>query len=437
MASLDSSEEKASPAATPGTRASEPSAFGSHFWFTYLSNSSMMVAVSLLFRYADFVKLLGGTELNLGVIVGVGMVGSLFMRIFQGLGIDAFGPRRVWLVSAAGFVVTCLAHLWVKDVHGPAIFILQVLMKTSIAGFFGASITYVSGRSPIARIAEVVGNLGTSGFVGMVLGTTLGDLLLGSGPVDRDGIDRLFIASTLLGCISVAFAWIATRGQIRPATRRARPPILWILRRYHPGVVLLVGVAMGFGLGLPPVFLRPYLAELGMPGLSLFFSLYTATAFVTRLSIRRMPEQHGIRPMILLGMGSLVLSMLLFLPVDREWLLVAPALALGVAHASLFPSVVAGGSGVFPVRYRGLGTTLVLAMFDLGNLIGSPTVGGLLAAASYYDLPRFPTMFIVVAALLTTVGAIYAIASRHDRHVPGMKARRKVRRTRRREPVPA
>ena len=43
-----------------------------------------------LFRYADFVTCLGGSEYELGWIVGVGMLGSIAMRIFQGVGIDRY-----------------------------------------------------------------------------------------------------------------------------------------------------------------------------------------------------------------------------------------------------------------------------------------------------------------------------------------------------------
>ena len=55
----------------------------------------MMVAVSLLYRYADFVSSLGGTELQLGLIVGLGMVGSVLVRAFQGAGSTARCSRRL------------------------------------------------------------------------------------------------------------------------------------------------------------------------------------------------------------------------------------------------------------------------------------------------------------------------------------------------------
>ncbi|HEX3654688.1 MAG TPA: hypothetical protein VHV55_02720 [Pirellulales bacterium] len=96
------------PTTTSARRSAAPAAegrvLGRSFWLTYASNTSMMAAVSLLYRYSDFVFSLGGTELLLGVIVGLGMVGSVLMRAFQGAGVDRYGARRVWLGSAALFV---------------------------------------------------------------------------------------------------------------------------------------------------------------------------------------------------------------------------------------------------------------------------------------------------------------------------------------------
>ena len=73
--------------------------YGLPFWRAYLANIAVMVAIALLYRYADFVTLLGGTELHLGWIVGVGTIGSLLVRLFLGSAIDRYGPRLIWLSS--------------------------------------------------------------------------------------------------------------------------------------------------------------------------------------------------------------------------------------------------------------------------------------------------------------------------------------------------
>jgi len=85
---------------------------------------------------------------------------------------------------------------------------------------------------------------------------------------------------------------------------------------------------------------------------------------------------------------------------------------IGVAHAMLFPAVIAGGSTGFPGRYRGLGTTLMLACFDLGNLLGMPALGGVIHMSKRLGLPSYPTMFISLSTVMALVAAWYAIGSR-------------------------
>jgi MFS family permease len=118
--------------------------------------------------------------------------------------------------------------------------------------------------------------------------------------------------------------------------------------------------------------------------------------------------------MILIGIGSLSIAMLCYLLVSSKWHLVVPALFTGVAHAMLFPAIVAAGSTSFPTRFRGLGTTLMLSMVDIGGLIGNPTVGIILEINRRLGLEQYPVMFVIVAALLSAVGLTYAIVTRHE-----------------------
>jgi MFS family permease len=363
----------------------------------------MMTAISLLYRYADFVRLLGGEELLLGWIIGVGMIGSLAMRLFQGQAIDHYGARRVWIMSSAAFVVACLMHLTVGTADGPAIFFWRIVLQTAIAGFFGASISFVSASNPAEHVAEVIGTLGTSGFLGIIAGTILGDALLGV----SGRIELMFLVSAGISALACLFGHLAT-AHFAPPPPQSRPPLAGVLRRYHPGPVLVMGVATGFGLGLPTIFLRPYAVELGIPNLGAFFYPYMATALITRLAIRRLPSLLGIRPVVLIGLAHMVAAILLLAIVRREWHLYPPALLLGVAHACMFPSIVASGSVAFPHRYRGLATTLMLATFDVGSLIGQPTFGGLWDVATGLGWPGFRVAFVVSAVAIALAGCWYA-----------------------------
>ena len=94
-----------------------------------------------------------------------------------------------------------------------------------------------------------------------------------------------------------------------------------------------------------------------------------------------------------------------------EWGLMVPGVFAGIAHAVLFPAVTAQGSAAFPNRYRGLGTTVMLAMLDLGMLIGAPLIGGMVEVSKSANLPAYPTTFLVLGVGITLTGIAYAFSS--------------------------
>lgn len=402
-----------------GPRPSRPiddeTSYGWPFWLAFASNTLVATANALLYRYADLVTLLGGNELQLGWIIGLGIVGSLTMRFVLGDAIDRHGARTIWLVSLVVFALSCFAHLGLRSCHGPAIYLLRMSYTLSTAGIFGSALTWVSARASVVRMAELVGMLGAAGFLAMIFGTHLGDLLLGTQTIDAGQIRQMFIAAGCLGLAAMVFAVLATRGTPRPVVRRRRPPTLSILRRYNPGAILLVGVTLGMAVGAPGNFLRTFTAELGITRMAMFFSSYAATALATRVFARRLPERIGMKPMVLVGLTALVTGLLLFLPVRTAWQLVLPGMVFGIGHAITFPPLAAAGSYAFPRRYRGLAIMLVLASNDVGILIGAPLAGVILQSSGQFGLPPYPTMFATMAGVLVASGLVYAVAGRRGR----------------------
>jgi MFS family permease len=93
----------------------------------------------------------------------------------------------------------------------------------------------------------------------------------------------------------------------------------------------------------------------------------------------------------------------LYIPVAGGGGLIVPAAVAGLGHAILYPAVIASGTRLYPASLRGAATNLVLAAYDVGVLIGSPLVGGILARARGMGWPEYPTMFAAVAIVNVVV----------------------------------
>lgn len=359
------------------------------FVWIYAANLAFMMSYGLLFRYSDFVAAYGGDDTDLARLVSVAALGSLALRIWLGGLIDRWGAGRIWLGSLSLWMLAVLAHLTVESATAGTTYLARLAMQCGMAGFFGSSLTFLSLRVGLRRLAEVIGVLGTAGFIGMGLAPIIGDWILydfaaGDLAAQKAAITQMFIASLMCAAVSMLSVLLAVRDSspaVRPATHREPlPPLLQVIGRYHPGLPLLFAIVMGVGISFPPAFVRPLAQSKGVDSVFVFFMTYAIAAFLLRLASRRLPQLWGLPLMAAGGFACLAVSMPLYSMVRSPWDLAYAAIAAGAAHALLFPSVIAMCSQTFPDRFRGTATTLSLAMIDVGNLMGAATVGWLLEA---------------------------------------------------------
>lgn len=370
------------------------------FWLAYSANLLLVTANALTFRFAEFVKHLGGTESLTGQIVGAGLIGSLLARLFLGQAIDGLGVRRVWMVSSVVFTAGCALMTAIASLGWP-IYLARILFTIGIAAMFACSLYHIQSHAPVHRRTEVIGSLGSSGFVGMIAGTQFGDLMFNHIRDGRTLYVVLFGATALLGAGYLGIVAYLTRHD-RPTRTSLGPPVHRLVFRYWPGPVVLIALMMGLGFSVTTVFLTRYATELNLGGIRAFFTGYALSAFVFRWLTRTWSLTVSRHRLIVLGMLGHVAGHVWLVHVTTEWGLVPPSVLCGFGHALLFPCVVSLGAEAFPEAYRGTGNTVTLGFVDLGIMLSSPLLGAVIDAAG------FPAMFYSSAAAMTGVMLLYA-----------------------------
>ncbi len=373
------------------------------FWLAYTANVLLVTANAFTFRFAEFVKWLGGTETLTGEIVSVGIVGSLLVRFTLGRDIDGYGVRRMWIGASLLFIIGS-GLMTVTQNLGWQLYAARVAFTVGMASMFACSISHIQQQVPPHRRTEMLGSLGSSGFVGMMLGAQLGDLVFAWLPTGHALFAVLFGAATLCGVGYLLVVLYLTRHE-QHARPHETPAAHRLLLRYWPGPVVLVAMMMGVGFVVTTVFLTRHATVLGLPGIRTFFTVYPASAFMFRLISRTWSRSIGRHRMLLMGLAGHCVGHVLLCRVATEWDLIFPAIGCGFGHALLFPCVVSLGAGAFPAEYRGSGTTITLGFMDLGVFLSAPLLGHMI------DTYGFNAMFLTSAGTGAAIGIFYGLAT--------------------------
>jgi MFS family permease len=191
------------------------------------------------------VAFLGGSERVAGDIVALALTISVLLRLSVSHLIDDIGTRRMWAGCAVLFVTGGTLFLLCDRLNW-LIYAARIAFVVGLTGMFACSVTHIQNQVPAHRRTEVIGNLGSSGFIGMILGSNVGDWIYRTLPQGRPQFLALFGGAALIGLAYLAIALCITRGQ-RHERAVPSPPAYRLLFRHWPGMVIMVAMIMGLG----------------------------------------------------------------------------------------------------------------------------------------------------------------------------------------------
>ncbi|UCG32811.1 MAG: MFS transporter [Phycisphaerales bacterium] len=348
-----------------------------------------MTGAALQFHFGQYLEYLGHGVDTLGRVLSIAVTGTLLIRFHIGRWVDRFGCRPTWLVGTAAVAVAVgslqfAERLWL-------IVILRTIQNMAFAAVMTTVAVFAAQIAPPHRRAESIGTIGLAGFLGLILGPTLGDVIF-SGSADSILPYRVFFSAS--AACSLAAGGIMLRVKLpahghaqsaasTSAVRTGDLSTFRIIIQNWPGTVLLVGVCFSMVFCLQMSFLERLAEARGFRDIKVFFLCYAPTAMALRVLLRRMPERFGRSRTVLTGLALLFAGLLCLIGIRSQAQLILPGLLMGAGHSFIFPSMVDIAAGSLPPDYRGTGTALILGAGDLGLLTGFACMGEAIEARGY------------------------------------------------------
>ena len=325
-----------------------------------------------------YIQRLGGTEAQIGVVMGMYSAAGIFCQPLVGAWVDRVGRRPFMVFGISLVVVASLGFNLFASL--PLFAALRAFQGIGFSAFFVANYTMVVDLVPPERRGWALGIFGISGLLSTALSPLAGELV-----IRRFGFSAFFAMTTLLALAALALAFRvresagAMAGHARGG-RVIRESLAEILR-------LHMALAFFFGLGTGTIFtFLPTFGELlGVSNLALFYTAYAGAAMLVRALGGGLSDTRGRRAVIVPSMfvqaaATGILAALALLIGARATIPVLPFLFLsgllaGGAHGLLYPALAALLMDETAEARRGSVVGIFSSVFLAGSALGAFVFG--------------------------------------------------------------
>lgn len=364
---------------------------------------------TLLSTLPLYVQDLGGSEQQVGLVMGSFAIGLILARPHLGTRADQQSRKQVLII---GLVVGGLAPLGylltyiVPDLAiAPQLPKLSILMLFALRAFHGVSVAafttaytayVVDQANPLQRI-KVLGYMSLVTPIGLGVGPVLGGLIqrtLGYGP--------LFWISSALAWIGLACVLTLTevRRTYSPSTQpQGKGRSLTIFLEPRLRILALVMFCAGSTFGTLSTFMPLHIKQMGLSFNPGYYYLFAAGAsFTMRLVTGKVAQRFGKGRFITVSILCYFFSMILLWQGSDRVALVLSGLLEGSAGGLLIPVVSAIVADRSLDHERGKVFSVCLGGFDLGIALAGPIFGSFVPSIGLQNV-FLGASFISMAAL--------------------------------------
>lgn len=342
-----------------------------------------------------------------GFIVGLFSLTSLFSRPFCGLMVDRLNNIHllVWsnvlmAIGLFGFAFTAVT---------PLLIFFRICNGLGFAVGSTVQVALIVRIIPSDRTGEGIGYMGISQLIGSACAPGLGLAL-----ADAYGMKVVFIAAAVLPiftCVLMLFM-----KNLEHANPPAATGIITFRDFIEPKALpfTLPYSTLSFVNGIIASYLVLFADELGVKGISIYFTIYAISLFLIRPIAGKLMDLKGLQYTVFPGMIITAASMFL-LGISRSlWIILLTCVLRAIGQGAAQPSLQAGCINHVGREKSGVATSTFFLGGDVGQGVGPMVGGAILGAAA--GVQGYSVLFSLCGCLIIAAMIYFLFKSKKERY---------------------
>jgi MFS family permease len=363
-----------------------------NFLLLCVANLSLFMSLLLLLPTLPlYLVKIGGTQRNVGYVMGMYTLGATSMRAFSGWLLDRYGRKRIMVLGLVMMFAVAVFYRMAHDVS--SVTVIRTLHGVTFGLVSTAMAAAAADSLPTARLGEGIGYYGLASTLSLALAPMIGLWLV-------DAIDYTGLFTVVSVMTVVTLACTVPVKNTRAAVRTPDESLRRILANLLEKAALLpsaITFFLSFVNGAVMYFIAIYASELGVRHIGLFFAVSSFLMVVSRPISGRWTDRGGTRTVVLIGLLCLVTgtATVAFSRTITGFLVAGLFNGLGFGFCGTTLQAIAVRRA--PPHRWGAATGTFYAAFDMGYGLGG-IVWGFVAEATGYRIMYFITLIPLLLA---------------------------------------
>lgn len=350
--------------------------------------ASFMLLIAVLPLY---LRDLGGSDSQVGLVIGIFAIAALFPRPFVGREIDRGGGKRFLIAGTLVFVAASLLYLLASSIM--ILFAVRIVHGLGMALFTTAAFVLVADLAPASRRGEALGIWGTVPTLASAIAPFIGLEIR-----ERYGDSTVFIISAVLATMSFLLVTFM-RDPHKEHDPNAASAGLIEKSVFFPAILV---ISMTFIFGTVSSFVLLFADERSIANAGLYFTASAVAVVISRLLGGKLSDRHGRWKVILPSMALMGLGVAILSQSGSLLTLIAGAGVIGLSFGAGFPALSALAVDLAPDGRRGAAMGTFSASFEVGIGVGAMVMGVVATLVGY------SSMFLIGSAL-PVAGMLFAM----------------------------